>query len=194
MCYDAVPFWPITEQLRIHSFHSFSSTATSTATSEYGAIPERPVELTDRAGEMGNELRTPLVPGEFPSQMKRSKLTCLLIFISVSPMFFPNTFQTWKIPFICYLYQYSLGRRGNKHFDVHFWQKRPVHFSSNDGKCLWGKSGMEGCFFCPQRWHFYFIVNIIKVLFPVYTFIWRVTNCVSRKGKGMKRRNDGTIK
>ena len=37
-----MPSWPITEEVRIQSFHSFSSTAKSSATSDYGTIPERP--------------------------------------------------------------------------------------------------------------------------------------------------------
>ena len=40
MCYDAVLTWEIPEQFRIHSFHSFSNSATS----EYGTVPERTSE------------------------------------------------------------------------------------------------------------------------------------------------------
>ena len=39
---------------------------------------------------------------------------------------------------------------------------------------------------CQSR-HFSFIVNVIKVLFPFCTLIWRVNNYVSRQGKGINR-------
>ena len=42
MCYDAVPFWRITEHIRNHFFHSVSITTTSSATSEQGTVPEKP--------------------------------------------------------------------------------------------------------------------------------------------------------
>ena len=41
-CYYHVLRRPITDQLRNHSNHIFSSTAISSATSEYGAVPGRP--------------------------------------------------------------------------------------------------------------------------------------------------------
>ena len=40
---------------------------------------------------------------------------------------------------------------------------------------------------------FSFIVNMIKVLFPISTLTWRVNNYVSRQGKGIKGRNESAI-
>ena len=76
--YNAVPFWPTTEQFRIQSFHSFSSTATSSATSEYGTVPEWPSRNEDRRS--GNEERTRRTSSSSPvlPQAKRCKLKCSL--------------------------------------------------------------------------------------------------------------------
>ena len=56
------------------------------------------------------------------------------------------------------------------------------------------KEEMDGeVFISRQSWHFSFIDNMIKVLFPIFTLIWRVNNYVSRQGKGINRRNKSTI-
>ena len=56
------------------------------------------------------------------------------------------------------------------------------------------KEEMDGeVFIYRQSWHFSFIDNMIKVIFPIYTFNWRVNNYVSRQGKGINRRNGSTI-
>ena len=52
---------------------------------------------------------------------------------------------------------------------------------------------MDGeVFISRQSWHFSFIDNMIKVLFPFCTLNWRVHSYVSRQGKGMNRRNEST--
>ena len=56
------------------------------------------------------------------------------------------------------------------------------------------KEEMVGEVFIPhQSWHFPFLDNIIKVLFPICTLIWRVNNDVCRQGKGINRRNETNI-
>ena len=56
------------------------------------------------------------------------------------------------------------------------------------------KQEMDGeVFNSRQSRHFPFIHNMIKVLFPVCTSIWRVNNYVSRQGKGINGRNESTI-
>ena len=42
---------------------------------------------------------------------------------------------------------------------------------------------MEGCLFPARVGIFSLIYNMIKVLFPICTLIWRVNNYVSRQGK-----------
>ena len=42
---------------------------------------------------------------------------------------------------------------------------------------------MEECFFPARVGIFSFVNNMIKVLFPICTLIWRVNNYVSRQGK-----------
>ena len=44
-----------------------------------------------------------------------------------------------------------------------------------------------------QSRHFSFIYNIIKVLSPICTLIWRINNYVSRQGKGINKRNESAI-
>ena len=39
-CYDAVLTWKILELFQLYPFHRFSSTATSSATRDYGTVPE----------------------------------------------------------------------------------------------------------------------------------------------------------
>ena len=61
-------------------------------------------------------------------------------------------------------------------------------------KTLSMKEEMEGeVFISRQSWHFSFIDNMIKVLFSIFTFNWRVNTYVSRQGKGINRRNKSTI-
>ena len=62
------------------------------------------VETSSRAIEMRNWLGTFLVPVQFPSQMKRNKLTCtfkswfFILILLFYPLSFINIFQLWKIP------------------------------------------------------------------------------------------------
>ena len=85
-------------------------------------------------------------------------------------------------------------RRGNNHFDVHFSRIGPVLFPSKAGKDAILKEEMNGeVFFSHQSQHFSCIDNIIKVLFPICTLNWRISNIVSRQGKDINRRNESTI-
>ena len=43
-----------------------------------------------------------------------------------------------------------------------------------------------------QSRHFSLIDIVIKVFFPICTLNWRVNNYVSRQGKDINRRNEGT--
>ena len=49
-----------------------------------------------------------------------------------------------------------------------------------------------GRFISRQSWHFSFIVNLIEVLFPICTLIWRVNIYVSHQGKNVTNRNEST--
>ena len=56
------------------------------------------------------------------------------------------------------------------------------------------KEEMDGeVFISRQSRHFFFIVDIIKVLFPICTLNWRVNIYVSRQEKGINRRNESTM-
>ena len=58
-------------------------------------------------------------------------------------------------------------------FSVERWKRRGP----------WGKKWTEGCLFPARVGIFSFVNNMIKVLFPICTLIWRVKNYVSRQGK-----------
>ena len=72
---------------------------------------------------------------------------------------------------------YSLCRRGDNHFDVHFRRIGPDFFLSIR------RNGRKGVYFPPDSASFPLINKMIKVLFPNCTLIWRVNNYVSRQGK-----------
>ena len=70
----------------------------------------------------------------------------------------------------------------------------PYLFQSKDGMTWSMKEEMDGeMFISRQSWHFSFIDNMTKVLFPNCILNWRVRNCVSRQGKGINTRNESTI-
>ena len=103
--YIALMSWAVREQFRIHSFRSFSSTATSSALSECRTVPERPSWIEKHSSR--NAKRTRNIPSYSPSppQMKRSKFTCIFqtwnmnfyILIQDFSMNISNSFQLWKI-------------------------------------------------------------------------------------------------
>ena len=90
-----------------------------------------------------------------------------------------------EVPLILCLCCYLLCLRGNNHFDVLFRRIGPYSFLSKDGKdaVREGKNGRKGVYFPPESASFPLIYNMIKVLFPIFTLIWRVNNYVSRQGK-----------
>ena len=63
------------EQFRIHSFHSFNSSTTSSGTGEYGSIPERPSKNEEQISWIKEWTRHTPSSGPNILQMKRSKLT-----------------------------------------------------------------------------------------------------------------------
>ena len=67
-------------------------------------------------------------------------------------------------------------------------------FPSKDGKdaVFERRNGRRGVFFPPKS-AFFFVDSIITVLFLFCTLNWRVDIYASRRGKGIKRRNESTI-
>ena len=51
----------------------------------------------------------------------------------------------------------------------------------------------EEVFISRKSWHFFLVVNMIKVLFPIFILTWRVNNYVSRQKEGFDTRNESTI-
>ena len=78
--------------------------------------------------------------------------------------------------------------RGNNHFYFQFRWIEPYFFLSKDGKDVVreGRNGRKGVYFPPESASFSLINNMIKVLFPICTLIWRVNNYVTRQGKVQK--------
>ena len=89
-----------------------------------------------------------------------------------------------EISLIFCLCFYLLCRRENNHFDVHFRWIGSYLFLSKDGKeaVREGKNERKGVFFPPESGSLPSINNMIEVLFPICTLIWRVNNYVSRQG------------
>ena len=100
--------------------------------------------------------------------------TCIIVFIPCM--------KTSLIFCLCF---YLLCRRGNNHFDVLFRRIGPYFFLSKDGKdaVREGRNGRKGVYFPPESASFPLINNMIKVLFPFCTLIWRVNKYVSRQGR-----------
>ena len=90
-----------------------------------------------------------------------------------------------EIPLIFCLCFCLLCRRGINHFDVHFRRIGPYFSLSKDGRdaVREGRNGRKGVYFPPESASFSLVNNMIKVLFPICTLIWRVNNYVSRQGK-----------
>ena len=82
-------------------------------------------------------------------------------------------------------------RRGNNHFDVHFWRIRSVRFPSKDGKdaSYEGWNGWKCVCFLRESAFQPLMFYSIKVLFPICTLTWRVNNYIYRQGKSINRRN-----
>ena len=74
LSYYVVPFWPTMEQFRIYSFHSFRSTATSNATSEYVTVPERLSKNEEQNSRKKERTSKTLSSSPNTLQTKRSKL------------------------------------------------------------------------------------------------------------------------
>ena len=51
---------------------------------------------------------------------------------------------------------------------------------------------MDGEVFISRQSRHFLIDNMIKVIFPICTLIWRVNDYVSRQGKGLNERNEST--
>ena len=90
-----------------------------------------------------------------------------------------------EVPLIFCLCFYSLCRNGNNQFDVHFRRIGPYFFLSKDGKdaVREARNGGKGVYFPPESASFSLKNNMIKVLFPISTLIWRVNIYVSHQGK-----------
>ena len=111
-------------------------------------------------------------------------LSCVFIYMHSSyiwPMFQCfDVFFFWKMSLIFVSY-YLLCRRKNKHFDVHFRRIRPVHFRRKMGNTRSTKEEMDGrVLISRQSWHFPFVHNMKKELFPICTLTWCVNNYVSK--------------
>ena len=76
-------------------------------------------------------------------------------------------------------------RRGNKHFDVHFWRIRSVHFPSKDGKggTHEGRNAWQSVYFPPEAAFQPLMLFGARVPFRICTLTWRANNYVSREGK-----------
>ena len=87
-----------------------------------------------------------------------------------------------------------LCRRGKNEFEVNFRRIGPYLFLSQDGKDAVREGKMDGeVFISRQSRHLFNLINnMIKVLFPVCTLIWRVKKSFPPR-KSLNRRDESTI-
>ena len=90
-----------------------------------------------------------------------------------------------EIPLIFRLCFYLLCWRGNNHFDVISDGSERTIFCRKMERTRSVREEMDGRVFISRqsRHPFSLINNMIKVLFPIGTLIWRVNNYVSRQRK-----------
>ena len=73
-----------------------------------------------------------------------------------------------------------------------FLRIKPILFPWKGGKdAAYGRKN-GNVFIYRQSRHFFFIHDIVKVLFLIFSFTWRVNRFVSRQEKGIKKKNKGT--
>ena len=99
-------------------------------------------------------------------------------------------FHLWNILYNCK----QRGRRGNRHFDVHLWRIRTVHFLSKDGKgaCYEGREGWKGCLFPARVGTLTFDVILVDNTFPYLYFDLACKQLCFPPGKSKNRRNEST--
>ena len=69
----------------------------------------------------------------------------------------------------------------------------PYLFHRKMEKMRYMKEEMDGkAFISRQPWHFSFVNFMIKVTFPINNLTWYVNNYVSRRGKGINKKNEST--
>ena len=85
-------------------------------------------------------------------------------------------------------------RRGNKHFDVHLWRIRIVHFLSKDGEdaSYEGRDGWKSCLFPARVGTFTFDAILFDSTFPYLYFDLACKQLCFPPGKSINRRNEST--
>ena len=196
-----LPFWPTTEQFCIHSFHSFSSTSTSSATSKHGTVPEssRNKEESNR-----NEERTRNTRSSGPNiiQIKRTKIIpnfklkimIFIILILFNLMNFSIIFQYGKsFDLLVYTNVPCVGARISILISISD-RLGPYIFHRSIEKTQPMREEMNGkVFLRHQSRQSIFVVNTIKVLLPNCTLTWCKNNYVSRLGKDINKTNESTL-
>ena len=136
-----------------------SSTAKSSATGDYVAVPERFGQNDEPASRNKEQARNKLSSVQKHKKTTHSEVMYICnmySYISINNLFnffeFVNLFLLWSTFWSCILYFYLLCRRKKKRFDVHFWRIRPVQFPSKDRKdaAFEERKWWEGVFFPPE--------------------------------------------
>ena len=148
-------------------FILLSSTAKSSATSGYVVVPEPFGQSEARA--VRNAERSKKKPSFFPAvdlidaiwkhmYTWTLSITFMYFVLCISFIFWCifSNFLLWKTCSIFCLSFSLLSRRGNNHFDLHFWRIRPVLFLSKEGKgtVYERRNGRIGVFISRQSRHF----------------------------------------
>ena len=132
-------------------FILLNSTAKSSATGDYVAVPERFCQIEEPAKE----------PSSIPKNTTEQRtgqpcnfVACNYVFLVVFDVneFFNYSFPIMEYLLMLYLYYFLLSWRENKHFDVHYRRIWTVYFPSKNGKNAvyeW-RIGWKGSYFPPE--------------------------------------------
>ena len=160
----------VSSQLRNSSVlthsHSDSSAATSSATGEHGTVPERPSRNEEQNSIYVSKRCAVRLDIYFST---KTWFSCIISIYLMNFWVLSYYVETFGVLIVLI----SMCRYGNKHFDVLSWGVRLFHFPSNHGKGVTyeGRKGRKSICFPLQFAFFIFIVNMIKVLFPIFTLI-----------------------
>ena len=142
LCYSALPN---TERLHAHSSFELSLPDSTATTSGYGNVPQAPVATRLNEEWISSATRFSSFMTKNADELlmnwndcyyhKGKKHECL--FFKVSLFFICLVF--WLKIFFFQLWKYTIlivnkMRCGNKHFDVHFWRIRSLHFPWDHGR------------------------------------------------------------
>ena len=157
-----------------------SSTAESSATSGYVA-KKRPelVEMWNGLGIKPSLFQTVVLNNVACNHESFSIINFIFLYFR---LFFLLYYSNYSLYGKIFVFIYCVGAGITTLMSISHGSDR-TFFLSKDGKdaVREGRSGQKGVYFPPESACFPLVNNMIKVLFPICTLIWRVNNYVYRQ-------------